>query len=41
MKEQNTLKPLRVTVDDDMRMKGITGEVLEIPIQFDPTTFFA
>jgi hypothetical protein len=41
MKEQNTLKPLRVTVDEDMRMKGITGEVLEIPIQFDPTTFFA
>ena len=41
MKEQNTLKPLRVTVDEDMRMKGITGEFLEIPIQFDPTTFFA
>lgn len=41
MKEQNTLRPLKVAVDDDMKMKGITGEFLEIPIQFDPTTFFA
>lgn len=41
MKDQNTLKPLRVQVDDDMRSKGITGEFIEIPIQFDPATFFA
>ncbi len=40
LRETNTIKPLRVTVTDEMREKGVTGEFVEVPVTFDPSTFF-
>lgn len=41
LKEANSLKPIIVKVDDEMKAKGITSDTIEIPLQFDPSTFFA
>jgi hypothetical protein len=41
LKESNTIKPMSVPVTDEMRENGVTGDTVEIPITFDPTTFFA
>lgn len=41
LREQNSIKPIRVPVNDEMREKGFTGEFVEIPLVFDPATFFA
>lgn len=41
LRENNSLKPIRVPVTDDMRQKGFNGEFVEIPLVFDPATFFA
>ena len=41
LREANTLKPIIVPVSDEMREKGITGETVEVPMVFDPATFFA
>ena len=40
LREQNGVKPMTVAVTDEMREKGITGETLQVPITFDPSTFF-
>jgi hypothetical protein len=40
MREQNGIKPMRVGVTDEMRAKGVIGETIDIPITFDPSTFF-
>ena len=40
LKEQNTIKPVIVTVTDDMKAKGVTGDTIEIPLVFDSSTFF-
>ena len=40
LKEVNAIKPLRVSVSDEMRAKGFQGEFAEIPLVFDPATFF-
>ena len=40
LKDKNTIKPINVPVTDDMKEKGITGEVVEIPLIFDASTFF-
>lgn len=40
MREQNTLKPMIVGVTDEMREKGITSDTVEVPLVFDPSTFF-
>jgi len=40
LKEINSIKPIRVTVTEDMKVRGITGEYVEIPLVFDPATFF-
>jgi len=40
LKEQNGVKPITVTVTDEMRTAGITGETIEIPLTFDLSTFF-
>jgi len=40
LKEINTLKPLTIQVTEEMREKGFKGETLEVPLVFDPTTFF-
>lgn len=42
LKEINTLKPLIVQVTDEMREKGFKSETdtVEVPLVFDPSTFF-
>ena len=40
LKEQNSIKPIIVTVTDEMRANGITGETVEVPMTFDSSTFF-
>jgi hypothetical protein len=40
LKDNNTIKPMTVVVTDDMREKGVTGDTVDIPITFDPSTFF-
>jgi hypothetical protein len=41
LREANTLKPIIVPVSEEMREKGITGDTVEVPMVFDPATFFA
>jgi hypothetical protein len=41
LREINSIKPIQIAVTDEMRLRGIQGEFLEIPITFDPSTFFA
>jgi hypothetical protein len=40
LKDQNTIKPIVVTVTDDMKAKGVKGDTIEIPLVFDSSTFF-
>jgi hypothetical protein len=40
LRNQNTIKPMRVAVTDEMKERGISGETLEVPITFDPSNFF-
>jgi hypothetical protein len=40
LKELNSIKPITVEVNDEMREKGITGDTIEVPLVFDPATFF-
>ncbi len=40
LRENNNVKPMRVGVTDEMREKGYVGDTIEIPITFDPSTFF-
>jgi hypothetical protein len=40
LKENNSLKPVTITVTDEMREKGITGDTVDVPLVFDPATFF-
>lgn len=40
LKENNSLKPVTITVTDEMREKGITGDTVDVPLVFDPSTFF-
>jgi hypothetical protein len=40
LRELNTIKPVIVTVTDEMREKGFTGDTVEVPMVFDPATFF-
>lgn len=40
LKEQNTVKPIKIAVTDDLREKGFTGEFIEIPLVFDAASFF-
>ena len=40
LRDANAVKPMLVTVTDEMREKGVTGETVEVPITFDPSTFF-
>ena len=41
LKKQNSVKPAVVTVTDELRNHGITGDTVEIPLVFDASTFFA
>jgi hypothetical protein len=40
LREANSLKPITVQVTDEMRANGITGETIDVPLVFDPATFF-
>ena len=40
LREVNSIKPMIVSVTDEMRAKGISGDTIEVPITFDPSTFF-
>jgi hypothetical protein len=40
LRELNTIKPIIVNVTDEMREKGFTGDTVEVPMIFDPSTFF-
>jgi hypothetical protein len=40
LKETNSIKPLRIAVSEEMRLKGFQGEYAEVPLVFDPATFF-
>lgn len=40
LREQNTLKPIVVPVTEEMKEQGVKGDTVEIPLIFDPTTFF-
>ena len=40
LRDQNAIKPMEVAVTDEMREKGVTGNTINIPITFDPSTFF-
>jgi len=38
---RNEIKPIKVAVTDEMREKGVKESFIEIPLVFDPATFFA
>jgi len=40
LKEQNSIKPMIIQTTDEMREHGVTTDTVEIPITFDPSTFF-
>lgn len=40
LKTINSIKPIQVTVTEEMKAQGITGESVEVPLVFDPATFF-
>lgn len=40
LKQINEIKPIRVPVTDEMKEKGFTDEFVEVPLVFDPATFF-
>ena len=40
LKDINAIKPMVVEVTDEMREQGITTDTVEVPITFDPSTFF-
>lgn len=41
LRERNSVKPMQIAVTDEMREQGVTTETIEVPITFDPSTFFA
>ena len=41
LKDINEIKPIRVPVTEQMKEKGFEGEFVEVPLIFDPATFFA
>lgn len=40
LRVQNSIKPMKITTTDEMRAAGIIEDEVEIPLQFDPATFF-
>jgi hypothetical protein len=41
LRENNAIKPLNIKVTDEMREVGVSGDELSIPLNFDPSNFFA
>lgn len=40
MRNANNIKPIEIETTPEMREKGITDDVVSIPLSFDPTSFF-
>lgn len=40
LKTINSIKPIQVNVTEEMKAQGITGDTVEVPLVFDPATFF-
>jgi hypothetical protein len=40
LRDANAIRPMTVAVTDEMREKGVTGDTIDVPITFDPSTFF-
>jgi hypothetical protein len=40
LRERNTIKPVVINVTDEMREKGVKEDTIEVPMIFDPATFF-
>lgn len=40
LRDINSIKPMSVQVTDEMKAQGIQGDSVEVPITFDPSTFF-
>jgi len=40
LRDANAIRPMNVAVTDEMREKGVTGDTIDVPITFDPSTFF-
>lgn len=40
LRDTNTIKPMSVAVTPEMKERGVEGDSVEIPITFDPSTFF-
>lgn len=40
MSKQNSIKPVIIKVTDEMKENGVNGDTIEIPLTFDPATFF-
>ena len=40
LRDANAIRPMTVAVTDEMREKGVTGNTIDVPITFDPSTFF-
>lgn len=41
LQKSNTVKPMVVNVTEEMKLIGITGDTVEVPLIFDASTFFA
>jgi hypothetical protein len=41
LKDINAIKPFVIPVSEEMKAKGITTDTVEVPLVFDPSTFFA
>lgn len=40
LREINTIKPLTIPVNDEIRAQGVDTDTIEYPISFDPSNFF-
>ena len=40
MSKRNSIKPVIIKVTDEMKENGVKGDTVEIPLTFDPSTFF-
>jgi hypothetical protein len=40
LRDHNSIKPVVITVTDELREQGFTGETIEVPLTFDASSFF-
>ena len=40
LKEINSIKPITIPVTEELKLQGVTDDVITIPLTFDPSTFF-